>query len=77
MIDPDFVYRILSLPEIPDLLGVYYNDKIEPDLQYAADTFAVFGSYRLLQLWINDDHRKSAAEEAAMILNLARTVYQQ
>ncbi|MBQ6489711.1 MAG: TetR/AcrR family transcriptional regulator [Solobacterium sp.] len=77
MIDPDFVYRILSLPEIPDLLGVYYNAELEPDLQYASDTFTVFGSYRLLQLWINDDHRKSAAEEAAMVLDLARKVYQQ
>lgn len=76
MVDQGFAYRIISLPEIPDLLSVYRNDEFDPDLQYAADIFAVSGSYRLLQLWINDDHRRSAAEEAELILGLARKVYQ-
>ncbi len=77
MIDPEFAYRIVSLPEIPELLSVYHNDNYDADMQKAADTLAVTGSYRLLQLWINDDHRKSAKEEAELILNLARKVYQQ
>ena len=76
MVDQGFAYRIITLPEIPDLLSVCRNDEFDPALQHAADTFAVSGSYRLLQLWINDDHRRSAAAEAEMILELARKVYQ-
>ena len=75
MIDPGFAYRVLSLPEIPGLLETYHHDQTDSQHQYEADIFAVSGSYRLLQLWINDDHRKSAREEAALILNLARKVY--
>ena len=77
MLGLGFIHRINSLPEIQELLNVHRKNAADPERQKAAEIFAVSGSYQLLQLWINDDHRKSASEEASLLLEMTGRVINQ
>lgn len=72
--DSSFAERIFSLPKIADLLDASLKDCCDPYKKEAITSFAIHGSYRLLQEWINSDDRRSAEDEAALILELARRV---
>lgn len=63
--DPDetFAQRLFSLPEIQD-----EKEKA------ATIAFAIHGSYKVLQDWINDPERVSPEEETELILTLAGRV---
>lgn len=73
-IDPAFADRIFSLPRIIDLLDAALEGCADRRVKEASASFAVHGSYRLLQEWINREEREDAKEEAALILSLARRV---
>ncbi|MCR5537847.1 MAG: TetR/AcrR family transcriptional regulator [Lachnospiraceae bacterium] len=73
-IDPTFAERIFSLPKIGDLLDAALAGCADPRRKEATVAFAIHGSFRLLQDWINQEERVGAAEQAALILSLARRV---
>lgn len=73
-VDPHFAERIFALPKIGDLFKASLRDHPDPDKKAAIITFAIHGSYRLLQEWVNRDERLPASEEAVIILELARKV---
>ena len=73
-IDPSFAERIFSLPKISEMLDAALSECSDPRQRKAKISFAIHGSYKLLQEWINEEHRLCPAEEAALILTLARRV---
>ncbi|MGN1074800.1 MAG: TetR/AcrR family transcriptional regulator [Eubacteriales bacterium] len=73
-IDETFAERLFSLPKIDEMLSSALKDIRDERDKAAAMTFAIHGSYRVLQNWINDPERADAAEEAGRILGLARKV---
>ncbi len=75
-VDPCFADKLFSMPRITDLLDQSMKGEGDPALRQAARAFAIHGSYRLLQEWIDRDERRSPSEEAALILALARRVCQ-
>jgi len=73
-VDPSFSERLFSLPKIEDMLGnalTHIRDEYE---KRAVIAFAIHGSYKILQDWINDNERPPAAEEARLIITLAGRV---
>lgn len=75
-IDSGFVERLFALPKITDLLRSALKDRSDEDTRTATISFALYGSYRLLLDWINNDDRMSCEQEAVLILGLARRVCQ-
>ncbi|MBQ9046596.1 MAG: TetR/AcrR family transcriptional regulator [Solobacterium sp.] len=73
-IDPEFAEQLFSLPKITDLLAAALLNCHDPMRRQAVTDFAVHGSFRLLQNWINSGCERSPAEEAELILELARRV---
>lgn len=73
-VDPAFAQRLFTLPEIGSMLQAALPAAQDPLEQRAAVTFAIHGSYRLLQEWLADPGRDSAACLAQRILTLARRV---
>ncbi|MGN1147229.1 MAG: TetR/AcrR family transcriptional regulator [Lachnospiraceae bacterium] len=73
-IDETFAVRLFSLPKIEEML----NDSlmgVENEKEKAAMiAFAISGSYKLVQDWINDENRIPPMEEAQLILTLAGRV---
>ena len=64
-----------ALIEFTDLLGAAMKGCADPSRSNAATSFAIHGSYRLLQEWIEQsDNRLPPVEEADLILELARRV---
>ncbi len=72
--DADFENRIFALPKINDLLDRSLQNCEDPEKKNAVIAFAVHGSCRLLQDWLNKEERVSAKDEAELILELARRV---
>ena len=72
--DDSFAYRLLSLPKIEDMLTEALSEVSDAKVKEATITFAIHGSYKLLQEWLNDPHRSAAETEAALILELAGRV---
>lgn len=70
--DPDFARRLFSLPEIASMLRVALPPQQDPRERQAAVTFAIHGSFRLLQEWLADPGREPALQAAQRILTLAR-----
>ncbi len=74
-IDPYFAERLFALPKITDLLGAAMKGCADPCRSNVVTSFAIHGSYRLLQEWIEQsDNRLPPGEEADLILELARRV---
>lgn len=70
-IEKNFAERLFSLPKIEDMLNTALTD-IQDDKQKAATiAFAIYGSYKVLQDWINDPNHISPTEETELILGLA------
>ena len=72
--DETFAHRLFSLPKIEVLLTEYR--KAIDDHRYDKDiaSFALYGSYRLLQNWIAEDDRCSAEEMAQIVMSLTSAV---
>ena len=72
--DETFAHRLFSLPKIEVLLTEYR--KAIDDHRYDKDiaSFALYGSYRLLQNWIAEDDRRSAEEMAQIVMSLTSAV---
>ncbi len=72
--DETFAHRLFSLPKIEVLLAEYR--KAADDHRYDEDiaSFALYGSYRLLQNWIAEDDRRSAEEMAQIVMSLTGAV---
>ncbi len=73
-VDPSFAEKLFSLPKISDLMNASLKSCADPLQKHAVVSFAVHGSYYLLQEWINSDLRPGAEEQAGIILELARRV---
>ncbi|MDO4740459.1 MAG: TetR/AcrR family transcriptional regulator [Eubacteriales bacterium] len=73
-IDPAFAERIFALPKIGDLLDAALSGCGSERQRAATISFAVHGSYRLLQEWINREERAEPREQAELMLGLARRV---
>lgn len=69
-----FASRLLSLPKIEDMLAEALSRVKDEKERKATIDFAIYGSYKLLQDWVNDPSRDNAETEAALILELARRV---
>lgn len=72
--DPSFAEKLFALPKIVDLMNASLKNCGDPRKKHAVVSFAVHGSYHLLQEWINSEQRLCAAEQAGIILSLARRV---
>ncbi|MGM9618884.1 MAG: TetR/AcrR family transcriptional regulator [Oscillospiraceae bacterium] len=70
-IDESFAQRLFSLPKIGDMLQTALADIRDEKVKAATIAFAIHGSYRVLQDWINDPEPASPDEEAELILGLA------
>lgn len=73
-LDETFALRFFSLPQIGMMLDMRLGDLEDARIKKATISFAVYGSYKLLQDWINDENRCSPSAAASLILNLAERV---
>ncbi len=70
-LDPDFPMKLFSIPKISALFEEQMPQDMDQNTRKAVFTYAVNGSYRLIQEWINQDPRCSAEDEAKLILMLS------
>lgn len=70
-IDETFAQRLFSLPKIGDMLNAALADVRDETAKAATVSFAIYGSYKVLQDWINDPERMPPDQEAELILGLA------
>ncbi|MGN0183547.1 MAG: TetR/AcrR family transcriptional regulator [Aristaeellaceae bacterium] len=73
-IDATFAQRLFALPKIESLLNTALVDIRDEKERAATIAFAIHGSYRVLQDWINDPERVSPEAEVELILGLAGQV---
>lgn len=73
-LDESFALRFFSLPEIGMMLDMRLSDINDTRIKSATISFAIYGSYKILQDWINDENRCIPSVAAALILNLAERV---
>lgn len=73
-IDESFVQRLFSLPKIGDMLAETLKASVSSRAYRDVVSFAISGSYKLVQNWIAEDDRRSPAEMAKLILRLAHAV---
>lgn len=73
-VDDSFASRLFSLPKIEDMLTEALSGVKDENEKEATIAFAIYGSYKLLQDWVNDPNRSDAKTEAALILELAGRV---
>ena len=72
--DPSFAEKLFALPKIGDLLNASLQSCADSQIKHAVISFAIHGSYHLLQEWINSEQRLCAEAQARIILGLARRV---
>ena len=72
--DPSFAEKLFALPKIGDLLNASLKSCADSQIKHAVISFAIHGSYHLLQEWINSEQRLCAEAQARIILGLARRV---
>lgn len=72
--DDSFAPRLFSLPKIEDMLADALSGVKEEKTKKATIAFAIYGSYKLLQDWVNDPGRIDAKTASALILELAGRV---
>jgi len=73
-LDPGFAERIFSLPKIGDLLDAALVNCRDERKRTATISFVIYGSYKLLQDWLNQEDRLPPAEQTEMMLDLAQRV---
>ena len=73
-LDPDFTVKLFSISKINALFEEQLPGDMDHDERKAAFTYAVNGSYSLIQEWINQEPRCTAEEEARLILTLSGKV---
>ena len=73
-VDESFAPRLFSLPKISDMLADALSEIRDEKEKEATIAFAIYGSYKLLQDWVNDLNRSDAEAEAKLILVLAGRV---
>jgi len=72
--DPSFAEKLFALPKIGDLMNASLKSCTDSRKKHAVISFAIHGSYHLLQEWINSEQRLCAGEQGRIILGLARRV---
>ncbi len=72
--DPSFAEKLFALPKISDLMNATLKNCDDSEKKCAMISFAIHGSYHLLQEWINSEERLCAEAQAGLILSLARRV---
>ncbi|MGN0813763.1 MAG: TetR/AcrR family transcriptional regulator [Candidatus Coproplasma sp.] len=73
-VEETFAKRLFSLPKIEDMLYVALADIQDEKIRNATIAFAIYGSYKVLQDWLNNPARVSPAEATELILGLAGRV---
>ncbi|MGN1104032.1 MAG: hypothetical protein ACI4QI_04075 [Candidatus Coproplasma sp.] len=76
-VEDTFAKRLFSLPKIEDMLNVALADIQDENTKNATIAFAIYGSYRVLQEWLNNPERISPVEETELMLGLAGKVCSQ
>ena len=71
--DPDFAQKLFSLPKIDELLNASLSET-DTLKRKNITSFAIFGSWKLLLDWINNEKRISERKQAELILLLAGKV---
>ena len=72
--DAGFAEGIFSLPKIGDLLDAALVNCRDERKRTATISFVIYGSYKLLQDWLNQEERLPPAEQTEMMLDLAQRV---
>lgn len=72
--DPDYPVKLLSLPRISELLE-NRTSGMDPGEKNAAISFVIYGAFKLLEDWINEEDRLSPGEETYRILHFAERVF--
>ncbi len=72
--DPSFAEKLFALPKIGNLMNASLKNCSDLQRRHAIFSFAIHGSYHLLQEWINCEQRLPAQKQAGIILDLARRV---
>ncbi|MCD8159994.1 MAG: TetR/AcrR family transcriptional regulator [Clostridiales bacterium] len=70
----DFARRLFSLPHIERLLSEKLSDVDSETERRARIAFVTYGSYQLLQEWLNTPEPIGTREETTLILKLARRI---
>ncbi len=70
----DFAQRLFSLPNIEMLLSEKLANVASEAERRARISFVTYGSYQLLQEWLNAPDPVGTKEETALILKLARRI---
>lgn len=73
-IDETFAARLFSLPKIEDMLKKALPQELDAQTYQDIVSFAVSGSYKLVNDWIGQENRRSPEELAARVLRLADAV---
>lgn len=73
-IDESFAQRLFSLPKIEDMLAETLAGTVSIEEYRDVVSFAISGSYKLVQDWIAEDKRRTPVEMAELILRLANAV---
>lgn len=73
-IDESFARRLFSLPKIEDMLAEALKGSVSSRVYRDVVSFAISGSYKLVQNWIAEENRRSPGEMAHLILRLANAV---
>ncbi|MGN1234552.1 MAG: TetR/AcrR family transcriptional regulator [Christensenellaceae bacterium] len=73
-VEESFAKRLFSLPKIEDMLNAALATIRDEKKKAATVAFAIYGSYKVLQDWLNCPERVSPAEETELILGLAGKV---
>ncbi|MGM9521761.1 MAG: TetR/AcrR family transcriptional regulator [Oscillospiraceae bacterium] len=70
-IDETFAQRLFSLPKIGDMLNTALANIRDEKEKTAMISFVIYGSYKVIQDWINDPDRISPTQETELMLSLA------
>ena len=73
-VEGDFAERLFSMPQIDDMFNAALADCRSAQERSATVAFAIHGSFKLLQDWINAPERAAPAAEAELVLRMARRV---
>ena len=72
--DAEFPEKLFSLPRITELMENRVKEMGE-EVKQGIPTFVIYGAYKLLQDWINQEERISPEEETRLLLGIAERVF--
>ncbi|MGM9858727.1 MAG: TetR/AcrR family transcriptional regulator [Bacilli bacterium] len=71
-VENNFAEHLFMLPKIEVMLNQSLSNIYDAKIKSTIISFSIYGSYKILQDWLNDANRVSPEKEAELILSLAR-----